>query len=215
MALTFPLPLSFFSSLHVEQSSFDLPPGTTQSRTRGGEVIAADTHARLWTGRISIPPMLHGRAAQVSAKLRALRDARATLFVHPFPLWAPQSDPTGVTLGAATPTIHTISSGRLLRISGLPAAYALTAGDYLSFAYGSSPTRYGFFQLVEDAIANGSGLTPLFEVTPALPAGLTTGLAVTLVRPYFKARLLQDSSSGLDEAIVTTGASISVIQTLR
>lgn len=214
MALSFPLALTFFQGLRVADVALDLPPGATQSRTRGGEVVRADTHARLWTGQITLTPMRHAEAAAIAAKVRALRDARATLFVHPYPLWAPQADPGGVILGAATPTIHTVSSGRLLRITGLPAAYTLKAGDYLSFAYGSSPTRYGFFQMVEDATASGAGLTPLFEVTPALPAGLTTGGAVTLVRPFFKA-VLTESSTGRGQPGITNGASLAFVQTLR
>ena len=53
----------------------------------------------------------------------------------------------------------------------------------LHFDYGPSPTRRALHRIVEDATANGAGITGFFEVRPFLKAGTTTGLAVTLVRP--------------------------------
>ena len=101
-----------------------------------------------------------------------------------------------------------------LSIQGLPTNYELTPGDFLSFTYGSSPTRYALHQVVSAAQADGLGQTDLFEVTPLIRPGASTSAAVTLIKPYCKA-VLTDLSFGAGSFRVTTDLSFSFVQTLR
>lgn len=216
MALTFPLPVAdFFGGLKIAATEFDLPSAVQTSRTRGGAVVQATLGNRLWRGRASIVPRYHGEADAIRAKLSVLSEAGATFLACPAHRIGPQADPAGVTLGAATPTIHTLVAGnRELRIAGLPVGYVLTAGDYLSFTYASSPTRNAFHQLVSGGAADGAGLTPAMEVTPHIRPGAVTGAAVVLVRPHFKALMSGPVGFGAQAPRITSGISFDFVQTL-
>lgn len=93
----------------------------------------------------------------------------------------------------------------------------LSRGDLrrLSFAYGD-PARYALHQIVTATVtANGSGLTPLFEVVPNIRPGAATGLAVVLIRPFCKALILpQRSRPGLSRGLHTSGLAFDWGQTL-
>lgn len=215
MALTFPLPVTWFSGLPVAEARLDLTQGTQVSRTRGGQAVVADIAERLWQGTVTLAPRRAADAVRIGALINALTEARGSAFIHPYPLVAPASDPGGVLLGASTPTLHTIGTGgRSLRITGLPSGYQLRAGDFLAFEYGSSPTRYALHQMAEDATASAGGLTPSAEVIPPIRTGAATGAVVTLVRPAIKAIILPGASSGRHVRAVSDGITFSFVQSL-
>jgi len=215
MALNFPLSLgNFFGGLPVAECSMDLPETRAHTTTRGGEVRTAEVANRLWRGSVTTPAQTHTEAEALKARLHLLRNAGGSFFVFNPAKPAPAHDPDGAVLGAATPTIHTLDH-REMRITGLPAGYVLAAGDYLSFAYGD-PARYALHQIVTATVtANGSGLTPLFEVVPNIRPGATTGLTVVLIRPFCKALILpQRSRPGLSRGLHTSGLAFDWGQTL-
>lgn len=220
MALSFPLaPEAFFASLPIQSALLSLTVASQVSgRTAGGAVLTSGLGSRLWTGRVTLVPMRWADAEAVRARLSILCEPGRSLLVHPFPLRAPRSDPDGAILGSATPAIHTLAgNNREMRISGLRAGYRLSAGDGIAFAYGSNPTRYAYHRVVSDSvIASSAGLTPLFEVTPHIRPGASTGTAVRLVNPFFKAVI--DPATvvdGADSGRFITGISFDVVQTLR
>lgn len=215
MALSFPLSqLTFFAGLPVTFSSFHLPAFLNMSRTRGGSIRTATLGERLWTGRISIPPRRHADAAAIEAKLSVLSEAGRSFFAHPLPITGPIADPTGAGLVGFSPVLYALQEGgREMRISGLPAGYALTAGDMIGWTYGSNPTRYAVHRLVGGVTASGAGITPLFEVTPAIRPGASIGAAVALVKPQLKAVLIPGQAA-LARPIVTEGLTLDFIQTL-
>ena len=216
MALSFPLAIGgFFAGLSISECTFYAPASLKISRTRGGAIKTAKMGERLWTGRATIAPQPHAGAAGQAALVSVLSGPGRSFFAHSLPLYAPIADPTGETLGAATPVIHTLQAGgREMRISGLPAAYVLTVGDYVSFTYGSDPVRYGFHQVVNTVTADGAGLSPLFEVTPPIRDGAVTSTAVTLVQPFIKAVLVPGSFATARPA-VSDGLVIEFVQTLE
>lgn len=215
MAMPFPLSqAAFFDGLPVADSAFFLPAFVNISRTRGGAIRTATLGERLWTGRLSIPVRRHADAAAIEAKLSVLSEAGRSFFAHPLPITGPIADPTGAGLVGFSPVIYALQEGgREMRVSGLPAGYVLTAGDMIGWTYGSNPTRYAVHRLVRGAIASGAGITPLFEVTPAIRPGAVTGAAVALVKPPLKAVLIpgQPALARLD---VTSGLTLEFIQTL-
>jgi hypothetical protein len=99
-----------------------------------------------------------------------------------------------------------------MTISALPANYVLSIGDYVAFNYG---TRRALHRLVSAATASAGGLTPVFEVTPAIRTGAAVSTAVTLIRPSCKAVLLPGSvSRGVSRQLITRDASFRFRQTL-
>lgn len=217
-ALTFPLALAdFFGDLAVTSFGFDLTENMRHSATQGGEVLVADLGPRLWTFEVQVNTKTHDQARKAEALARMLRQAGRPFFAFDRFAPYPAADPGGVLLGAATPTIHTLSSdSRRMRVTGLPAGYALTRGDLLSFSYGAGPVRYALHEVITPVSADGAGLTPLFEVSPFIRPGAQVGAPVTFAKPFCKAVMIPGSyRPGLRRPAMTDGFSFAAIQTLR
>ena len=213
MALTFPLlTAQFFGGLLVAESRLSLSESMEINRTAGGEVLTADLGPRLWQGSITLTPNTHAAMAQAEARLSTLRQAGRAFYMYDGRKQFPAADPTGSILGAATPTLSVVGANRRdITISGLPANYVLSDGDYLSFIYNTS--RFALHQIVQGATASGAGLATV-EVTPHIRENFSL-TAVTLIRPYCKAVVLPGSyapsSGGL---AISGGLGFSCIQTL-
>jgi len=216
MVQSFPMPLAeFWSPLRVASLSLSLPAAAEMSRTAGGEIIVAELGARLWTARVTLAPANFRDAAALQVKLRLLQRAGATLFVSPRIGDHPARDPNGV-IAASNVTIAGLPAGnQTLSLAGLPAGYALSAGDYLSFNYGN-PALQAFHQLVTDARADASGIIPAFEIVPQLRPGAIVGASVTLVKPAFRALMLPGSlNEGALQRTRLNGITFDLIQTLK
>lgn len=187
--LTYPLPLaSFWSGLRVKSARFWPGANVQLNATGGGEVIPASIGTRLWDGDVTLTPADDPGATE--AILATLEEAGATFLAFPPKRAFPKADPTGAILGLAVPVIASLpAGGRSLTLSGLPAGYVLSAGDYLSFQRGT-PIRHEFHRIVTPATADGSGVTPEFDVVPGIRPGVVVGAAVQLVRPYLRAVLV-------------------------
>ena len=213
--LTFPLALTaFWNLLPISRETFEPSRAQEVSRTRGGEILTAELGASLWSGKIELGPMTHAETRALTPLINLLSRPGASFLVAHSARTRPLLDPTGAILGAATPSVLALgSTSRELSLTGLPAGYALSAGDLIGFTDGG---RYGLHELVSAVKANGSGQTALFEVTPPLRPGLTTGTAVQLSSPRCKA-VLDPGSVALGAAshTITSGVSIAWTQTLR
>jgi hypothetical protein len=217
MALTYPLTTAqFLDALRVEEVTFRLSHPQEHTRLGDGTVISASLGAALWTGSIRLAQANHTLHTQMEALIGLLDQPGASFLCHDPRQSGPASDPGGVILGSATPTIHSIAANmRELRIAGLPAGYLLSPGDMLGFQYGTDPVRHALHRIVVGATASGSGLTPMLEVVPTLRSGAAAGLSVSLIRPACKARLLPDPGYGTGRQALSRGASFDFIQTLR
>lgn len=196
MALTFPLPVADFAdTLLVRAATCQLPEQLALSRTAGGEQLSYDLGERLWTGRIDLGPMVRSEIGRPEVLIDALRQAGRSFLMFDRRRPNPLLDPTGSILGAAAVTILALGGDpRELSLAGLPAGYTLSAGDYLSFAYGASPVRQALHRVVNTTVtASGTGETPLFEVIPALRPGAAPGAAVTLKKAVCKAVIVAGS----------------------
>ncbi|MBL9046803.1 MAG: hypothetical protein JNK34_05745 [Tabrizicola sp.] len=191
--LSFPLQLAdFWASLKI--LNFDvlrLGGGLQSQNTGDGEVIQSRTGQRLWEGDVAL--VAGPDHAATEALLTALQDPGRSFMIEahdrPFPL----RDPNGALLGASAPIIATLpAGGRSMTVSGLPAGYVLSPGDYISFTRGS-PVRHELIKVVTGAVANGSGVTPEFEVSPGIRPGTTVSTALRLARPQFRAMIVPGS----------------------
>ena len=117
--------------------------------------------------------------------------SNAFLFASPESV-APQADPTGAILGANTVQVHAVGvDNKTLRLKGLPAGYILTEGDFLGVTYNTS--RRGLYVACQTVTADGSGVTPAFEVRSYLRPGTAVNDVVSLVPPVAKVKILPDT----------------------
>lgn len=197
MALTFPLSLSAFAeTLPIVSNPFVLEEMHELSVAGSGETIAAQLAPSRWTSQVTLAPMRFTKARAVQAKIEALSGPINSFYLHCVTNCFPAKDPGGGILGASAVTIHTVgANNKSLRLQGLPANYALAPGDALSFDYGSSPVRRAWHRLAEPVVSNGSGVTPLFELSSHLRPGVVAGLAVSLKKPAAKMFIVPKSLS--------------------
>lgn len=219
MALTYPLPLATFAdTLLIAQASCYLPEQLAQSRTAGGEQLISDMGERLWTGRIELGPMQRHELGRPEALISLLRQAGRSFQMFDRRRNYPLLDPTGAILGAAAVTILALGADvREMSLTGLPVGYVLSAGDYLSFAYGSSPVRQALHRIVDTTVtANGAGQTPLFEVVPGIRPGAVAGAVVTLKKPFCKAVIVAGSTTeNTGRSTLSDGLGFDWVQSLR
>ena len=205
----------FWETLKIRTATFSLGSAVVSSRTEAGDTITARRGTRLWGGSVSLAPSYFRQAEATRARLSAMADAGQSFFAYPLPVFATEYDPTGEL---DTATIYTLpASGVEMRLSSLGTGYTLRGGDYLSFAYGSNPTRYALHQVVSGTfVADAPGRTGTFEVRPAIRPGAQVMGQVRLYKPRMVAVIVPGSIQwGSSEGAATTGISFEIIQTLR
>lgn len=217
MALSFPLSLAtFWARLPVDSIELDLGEAMQLDETGGGEQLSADLGVRLWRGTVTMGRLRYTEAAEVEVLLDTLRQAGRFFLANDIRRPKPLLDPTGSILGAASVTVSAIPSTRELSLAGLPAGYVVSVGDYLSFTYDGAKARRGFHRVVTGGTASGGGALGPIEVVPPLRPGLTTGTAVVLSNPVFKASLEAGSAArGASRRQITEGSTFGFVQTLR
>lgn len=217
MALTFPLPLAaFFDGLAIQTGTVDLGEALETSETAGGEILSAALGNRLWTLEVAIATRSYAEGAAVKAMLDTLRYPGRSLIARASPLYAPINDPNGGKLGGATPLLNGVAvNNREITIGGLPANYVLTAGDFVSFQYGTNPVRYALHQIVVGGTASAQGILRV-ELSSFVAPGFTTGVPLTLIKPVFKAVLVPGSvTPGATGSQRVDGIKFSLVQTFR
>ena len=182
--------------------------------TGAGEVLVADLGPKLWKGDVTLDKMRHEDAAEIQALIEALDGSINTFNLYDPRKKYPRADPRGVLLGSATPVISAVlSSNKEFSISGLPAGYVLSAGDFSAFNYGSNPLRRAFHRIVNTVVANASGVASSIEVRPHFRPGIVTGLQVTLIKPSARVKIVPESfNSGIGRGAMTDGMAFQVIQ---
>lgn len=220
MPLSYPLSREvFFDALPAASVTFDLGENVDLAATRGGEQLAAEAGERLWQGEVALGRLLRAETGRPEVLVDLIRQPGRSFMAYDRRRPAPLADPAGAVLGGATPTIFALngSDAREMRLAGLPSGYVLSAGDYLSFAYGASPVRQALHRVVDPLVtADTSGQTPFFEVIPAIRPGAAAGAAVQLVRPWCKAVVVFGSVAPMRGThTVYDGLAFRFVQTLR
>lgn len=189
MTVVFPR-TDILSGLHFQTQTPRIRPLLRQetSRTAGGVTIVKNIGPLLWQVSYLTVPMERDHAGEVEADLLTLENG-GQLFegydpARPFPASDRVSALTGVT-------VHSIRADRLaLRLTGLPAAFVTTKGDWLSIDDG---TNLHLLRAVETTTAAGTGLSAWFEVRPGLRPSIAVGQPVKL--RYASARFMVDPGS--------------------
>jgi hypothetical protein len=188
MALSFPL--DFLPNWPGWSTEFDLMWRKEVSRQANGATRKKDLGTPLWHAKFETRDLFrpseldYWRAVLNSmdggeATFRGYQIARSYPILYPNGSW-----PTGVSFNGETATVHTVGGdNKSLRVDLLPVGYTISVGDFLSVEYATG-TKYFLCQAVEAAIADGSGVTPSFEVRPHLPPGLAVDGIVRVKRPF-------------------------------
>lgn len=215
MAISFPVPLADLSDqLPIAGAKWRMRRHDEISGTGTSQILSMNVADELWTARVRLHLVGNDEADQIAAMIESL-DGAINTFLFSSPTRAyPQADPDGSILGANTPAINDLGvNNKSMRIEGVGANYRLTRGDLLSFTWSADPTRHGMHRVMEDVQADGTGLTPFFEVRPHFRPGTITGLNVTLIKPFTRVMILPDSfEAGDEDGPVTRGMSFEVLE---
>ena len=213
-ALAFPLTLAQgFDVLCPATGEIELVEPVEESRTAGGAILRSSLGEPLWRGRLTMTLRGHRQAMAAEAVAALLRRPGATFLATDPRYRGPRLDPGGGALGAATPSLHTLDAdNRRIRVQGLPAGYVLSPGDLIGWTYGS-PARAALHRLVTGATADGSGITPLFEVAPRIRGGAASA-SVELVRPVCRA-VLDEWVPGIGGPRQTSGGELRWVERIK
>lgn len=213
--ISFPAALDvFWDRLLIRSCTFDDPAPVAFTRTAMGQAWTTDIGDQLWTATITLAVMTARERADAEVLLSLLRVGGRTFLAYDKRRPAPLSDPMGRVIGNTLPLIDALPSPRELRLSGLPARYVLTRGDYLAFDRPGGGRS--LHQVVDPTVvASAAGLSPTFEVNPPIPPDAVTGAPVSLVKPAMKAMLVPDSVTKSETRhTISDGAQFTLIQTL-
>lgn len=212
MAITFPRAIPDELSAHLVGMTFKLQPMLEISPLRSGKQIAADLGPALWVGEYSSARLNATRFGVVRAWVDTLMSTQEFYGFDKFrerPLAYGRTGFPGGFTGACT--VSAFSAPFALTLSGLPTAFVLAPGDYVSFDYSAGITR-ALHRIVAGGTAAGGSLA--LEVRPTIRSGLTAGQAATVYRSAARMIILPDS---YDEAVTAPDMgqiSFKAIQTL-
>lgn len=180
-------PLDLLADWPGTSTRFNLDRVEEVDATRSGTVISRDLGPPLWSAsyetRELAPTLLRHWKARLNALEGGLQTFKGYDKTACFPIAYPNGSwPTGGAFDGLA-TLNAVSDTKTIRLGDLPAGFVLSVGDYLSFTYGASDVR-ALHQVVEAAVAAGSGITPEFEIRPRLRVGWELETVVSLVRPY-------------------------------
>jgi len=167
MAVTYPLDiLADFPGWSTE---FDLLHRQEFSRTAGGTTIAKDMGTPLWKAAFQSRVLSSNTLDMWRAKLNSLEGSLQRFMGRPMSRCYPIAHPNGRGLGdVSAVTVASITLNKVVTLSGAPADYKSSIGDYVQIG------RH-LYQIV--------GLDGGLEVRPHLSPGTAVGNAVVLVRP--------------------------------
>jgi len=181
--------IDLMSALAPTSVTFALEYGQETSGQASGQIRVKDLRSPIWKMKVECANMDIRRLRVIRALIDALGGS-----VDSFYAWDPGSqfpnlDPDGAILGAAEVQIASLGAdNKSLSLKGFPAAYELGAGDLFAFDFNG---RRALHQVsAASVVANSSGVTPVFGITPHFRQGVTLGTTVILKRPAAEMRII-------------------------
>lgn len=202
----------FYEKIRIRDYSFYLDENTIKSETQNGQVLTASLGNRRWRGSITLAPNDIKEQRRLNALVAQIQNADTFFEVTDYWGRFPYSDPKGTILGSNTVTASGATAGSFtLNLTGLPAGYALTAGDRLSYTLGGV---WHLHEIVSDVSASGTGTATVTLLNP-LRAGIPAAPTITLKKPRCTAKFVPGSmKSSSFEPGVASGVSFDWVQTL-
>ena len=184
MAITFPI-TNLLTRGQVLTKAFDSVNRQSYSRMAGGGAIAYDFGSAIWKASYATATMGYDDCIDFEARLQALEGAVGTFYGMDTRRWYPRNYPSGVFTDSGV--VSSLGGdGKSMAISGLPASFAISIGDYFQITVSSVPLLY---RAIEAVTANGVGLTATFACLPHYDTGITVGMAVKFKQPACLMRL--------------------------
>lgn len=156
----------------VDYSADTAPPQLVSrqemSRQGSGRTIGKDFGSAIWVVNYTTKPLNNDDAGAFEAALDSLDGVVQTFEACDLRKVMPREYPTGACNDGVLLSVN--ANNKALALSGLVAAQIVSAGDYLSFTYGTSRALH---RVVETVTADGSGVTGQFEVRPHIRPGWT------------------------------------------
>ena len=187
-------------------TDFDLTYRQEQSRTGGGRTIVKDLGTPLWSAAYQSRAMRANELDRWKALLNSLDGGVQTFKGYPlsrvYPIAYPNGSwPTGQAFDGHTADINTIgSNNKSIAAKLLPAGFLLSVGDYIRVGTAR------LYQVMEDALASGAGITPTFELRPHLAPGTAVDDAISVYRPYCLMTIVPGSISTSSDPRTGRGA---------
>jgi len=176
MAITYPL-TDLVAQGRFQAGHLRIRWRQERSITAGGVTIGKDLGPALWVGQFQTRPYKTDEAMAIEAQLASLDGVIGTFEAYDVRRARPANASAGFS--DAGVTISGTPTASALALAGLPAGFQVAVGDHLAFTYAG---KRALHQAVEAATADGTGVTPAFEVRPYIRVGATAGLAVSLVQ---------------------------------
>jgi hypothetical protein len=190
------------TALVVASVKFNLNYGQETSGQAGGAIRVADLRSPLWTMEAECSTLTLDQLLDIETLIDQMGGARGSFYAWDPRRPYPRLDPAGATLGASAVKISSLGAdNRSLSLKGLPAGYFLSRGDPLAFDFGAG--RRALHRVAATSVmANGSGVTTVFEVVPNIRAGAAANLDVSLKRAAAEMRLVPGSFNGNANGLV-------------
>jgi hypothetical protein len=214
MTLTYPYEVTVLADLmKISEVVWGDKRNDEISGSGDARVWQAELADPLWTADVTVDTGNQNEIKKIAALIRSLKGAQEAFYLYDPTSKYPQSDPTGSIIGSSTVQVHT-ASGNAIRLKGLPAAYALKAGDKFQVTYATTKNYFG--EVSEDVMADGSGITASFSIYPPLPAGLLADDAANLKKPACKMFIMPGTfNPGKSEKVITSGLTFKAMERKR
>ena len=194
MALTLPLATAdLVDLLRIRDVAWNLMDQEEVSGLGSGEGLTADLGPKLWEGECTTVDIRTADLEKWKARFHILDGSNNAFYLYNPSVAYPETDPDGTALAGASVTVLAIEANRKeMSLAGLPAGFVVPWGAYASIT-GGSPSRTALVHLAADATADGTGETGNVEFRPHLRSWITAGMAVTLIKPVAKVKLVPRS----------------------
>ncbi|WP_320202800.1 hypothetical protein [Agrobacterium rosae] len=182
MAITYPLPVSFFDEFPGWTTEFDLMWRQEQSRTTGGRTIVKDMGSPLWRMSVQSKSLKPNELDYWRARFNSLENGLKTFRGFPksrcFPIAYPKGSwPTGSAFNGTAQVASIAANRKSISVSGLPSGFVVSVGDFIQIGDND------LHQVMESALASAGGTTGQFEIRPHLWPGVVAPRAATVKKP--------------------------------
>jgi hypothetical protein len=190
--MTITYPMNLLPGFPGWTTGFSLHWRQEQSTQASGRILVKDMGAPLWTLRATTRGLSPNELDTWRARLTALENGLQTFWGYSmsrcYPIAYPNGSwPTGGAFAGSCVLASIATNRKQISLSGLPAGFQLTVGDYISIAG-------DVHQVMEPATA-ASGTTGVFEVRPHIWPGRTVGAAVSVKQPACQMVIMPGSLS--------------------
>lgn len=188
--------LDLMNALVAASLNFRLDYGQETSGQAGGQVRVKDLRSPLWMMDVDCSTLSLQQLRIVRARVGALGGSGSSFYAYDKAARYPATDPGGLIVGSSAVLINSLGGdGASLSLKGLPPGYVLTEGDLLAFTFSSTRRALHMIDAVAGAVANGSGVTPEFHVSPPIRQGAAVNNPVNLKMPAAEMRIVPGSLS--------------------